>query len=627
MQWFRSIPALPWPVQSLLVCAVFLVMGVAVVGDYTVGVDTRGQQIIAERNLAFITGDADQLGAFVSGQDRYYGAAFELPLLLIERGVEWKDSRSIYLMRHLVTHGFFLIGGLCCSLLMYRLSNRRGLALVVLLLFVMQPRLYAHSFFNSKDLPFLSMFMVTLYLTHRAFRKETVGAFLLCGVSVGILTNLRIMGGMVLPAVLTMRGLDWLCGRPAQRKQVVATGAVFAGGSLATLYGLSPYLWADPFELLTAIRTLAHHPVVVRELFQGELIGTDRLPPHFIPTWLAISTPSVTLGLGVLGATLVGGRSVLRVREALLNTDLRFGLLLLAYLTLPVVAVGVLGFHLQDTWRHMFFLHAPLCCLAGVGLQWVRGRRRPAAVAYALVGLGVLVTGWEVVRLHPHQQVYFNAMVARTAPEYLRTHYTMDPWGMSCREGLDFLRRRYPDTTVYVPIRRTRWGMLPPADRGWIVPVRGVPGDVKIRCGKMLQKQTKLSLENALYVRKVYNSVLLTVQARVTVPDRQRSMAHRVENTYREVVSGRLVGTGPFDVYTYPGSRLLGYARRGCTGADVEPAFFVHVVAEDEQVLPAARRQYGFDSRDFLFSQRGKRGGGGGGWGVGGKILIWRFPP
>ena len=221
---------------------------------------------------------------------------------------------------------------------------------------------------------------------------------------------------------------------------------------------------------------------------------------------------------------------------------------------------------------------------------------------------GVVMTGWEMVRLHPHQHVYFNMLVDRTTPEALRLSYVLDPWRTSCREGLDFLRRRYPATTVYAPIRGIRWVMLPPADRGWIVPTRGEPGDVQIRCGKDSLKQ--LALENALYVRKVYDSTLLTVRARVTVPDRQRSMAHRVENTYRGAVSGRLVRTAPFDVYTYPGSRLLGYARRGCTGADVEPAFFVHVVAEDERALPAARRRHGFENRDFLFFRRGKRVGG-----------------
>ena len=77
-----------------------------------------------------------------------------------------------------------------------------------MLLFLTHPRLYAHSFFNLKDLPFLSMFMVALYLTHRAFRRDAVWAFALCGAGVGLLANIRIVGLMLFPAVLGMLALD-----------------------------------------------------------------------------------------------------------------------------------------------------------------------------------------------------------------------------------------------------------------------------------------------------------------------------------------------------------------------------------------------------------------------------------
>ena len=606
-RFLLSVRRLSWPVQGLLVCAALLAVGFAVVDDYSAVGDGIGQRHVAESNIDFITGKTDAIAYY---HDKYYGVAFELPLFLLERSLGLEDARHVYLLRHLLTHLFFLTGGFCGALLVYRLFHNRGLALLALLVFVLQPRLYAHSFFNSKDLPFLSMFMVCLYLTHRAFRTQTVGAFLVCGVSVGLLTNLRIMGGMMFPAVLALRGLDWLWGSPTQRKQVVATGAVFAGGSLATLYGLSPYLWADPFELLTAVRTQAHHPMVVRELFQGELIGTDRLPPHFIPTWLAISTPSVTLGLGVLGAALVGGRSVLRAREALRNTDLRFGLLLLACLTLPVVTVGVLGSHLQDSWRHMFFLHAPLCVLGMWGVQWAwSGSPGRARGVSALVGVGLLVTVVEMVRLHPYQHVYFNVLVDRTAPGHLSTHYVMDPWHLTCKEGLKFLRRRYPDTIVYVSddwsVRRNLL-TLPTADRSRVILVRK-GADFDIFCGKVLQhkrKKRKLLFDDALYTHQSYNNPLAMVIANVTVPEQERRRAVWTE-TYRGATSGKRLVRSGFDIYADPARRALGYAKEGCTALDRMVRFFVHIYPVDAHDLPKARRPHGFDTVNFDFLKKG----------------------
>ena len=598
--------------QGLLVCGAFLLVGMVMVDDYGAGWDSQAVRGLSEANLAFIRGDAVTI--LPTDPFRFYGMAFELPLFLLERGLGLEDSYRIYLLRHLLTHLFFLAGGFCAALLAYRLFHSRGVALLVLLLFVLQPRLYAHSFFNSKDLPFLSMFMVSLYVTHRAFRKETVGAFLLCGVSVGVLTNLRIMGVMLLPAVLGLRGLDVLYGSRGQRTRGWVTGAVFAGGCLGTLYALSPYLWADPFELGTAVRTLARHPMVVRELFQGEMIWTDRLPPHFIPTWLAISTPSVTLLLGMLGATWVGGRSVRRAGEALRNTDLRFGLVLLACLTLPVAAVVVLGAHHQDAWRHMFFLHAPLCVLGGWGLRWLGGRRPGvAAGGCALVGVGVLVTVGEMVRLHPHQQVYFNRLVDRTVPGYLAANYVLDPWHHTCREGLDFLRRRYPDTTVSVrndwSVSRN-WLSLPAADRARVTWVRK-GADFEIACGKGLQwkmwkesRKGAVAVDDALYVHRVYDAPLVRVTAPVTVPERERRLAAWAE-PYRGVRAGTLVSRGVFDLYADPARRALGYVKEDCTALDRVTRFFVHVYPVDVDDVGAARRRYGFDNLNFHFLEKG----------------------
>ena len=617
MRPFLMVARLSWPGQALLVCGAFLLVGIAVVDDYGVSPDTPGQRILADKTLAFIVGAADRLDGFAVEHDRYYGIAFELPLLLLERGLGLEDARSIHLLRHLVTHAFFLVGGWCCSLLVYRLTHSRAVALFALLVFVLQPRLYAHSFFNSKDMPFLSMFVVTLYVTYRAFRKETVGAFVLCGVCVGILTNLRIMGMMVYPAVLALRGLDLGQASREKRTHVLVTGAVFAVAGPGTLYVLSPYLWADPFEFVTASQVLAHHPHETRGLFQGRPVTSHQLPWHYLPTWMVISTPLVTLLCGALGVIGVCIHSIRRPRTALENTDLRFGLLLVAYLTLPVLAIIALGVHLYSGWRHMFFLHAPLCGLAGLGLQWAGGMSRQVAAGVSiLAGLGVLVTGGEMVRLHPHQQVYFNALVDRTTPEYLRTHYTLGTRANSCREGLEFLRRQYPATTVYVPNSYAMylgWITLPPADRARLALVRGAETvDFQILCGKELQTRETLLVEDAVheetrYVRKVYNNTLLRVTARVTVPDRKQSVTSKAGDTYQGATAGQLLAKGMFDIYTYPGTRLLGYARRSCTLPDTRPWFFLHIVPVNEQKLPAQRHQYGFDNRDFAFQRRGKQ--------------------
>ena len=118
--------------------------------------------------------------------------------------------------RHVLTHLFFLIGGFCCYLLALRLSGDRLVALLVMLLFLLSPRIYAQSFFNSKDPAFASAFVMALLFASRAFDKDSVGAYRQCGMAAGLLLNLRIMGVVLVAAVLVFRAWAWFRARGAR---------------------------------------------------------------------------------------------------------------------------------------------------------------------------------------------------------------------------------------------------------------------------------------------------------------------------------------------------------------------------------------------------------------------------
>ena len=229
---------LPFPLLLAAVGLLFAAAGIAVADDYGLARDELGQRRIAEQNAAYIMGDAD---ALPKNHNRFYGIAFELPLLLAERALGLQDSRDIYLSRHLLTHLFFIAGGFICGLLAWRMFNNRWIALLAMLLFLLHPRLYAYSFFNSKDLPFAVMFVIALYLTHRAFRRDTLGAFVLLGIVVGLAANLRPFALLFIPAVLAMRGLDWrYAGDAARRRRIVVIAGVFAATTLAAIWASHP---------------------------------------------------------------------------------------------------------------------------------------------------------------------------------------------------------------------------------------------------------------------------------------------------------------------------------------------------------------------------------------------------
>ena len=599
----------PFPVWGLTACALFLIVGVAVLDDYGMSWDELAQRYMAEETVAYVLGDGT---ALIDDHNKFYGAAFELPLLLVERVLGLEDIRSIFLSRHILTHLFFIVGGFFCCLLAYRLSNSRLVALFALLLFLLHPRLYAHSFFNTKDIPFLSMFMIALYLTHRAFSRDTVRAFLLLGAAVGILVNLRIMGVMLFAAILVMRAVDlrYASGRE-ERKRILITGGLFAAAGALVFYTTLPYLWADPIgRFAEMLAVLSQHPNYSFQLFQGELILGTELPWRYIPTWFAITTPPVALLLGLIGTAALVYRAVTGSGDVLRNTPLRFGFLLIACFVLPISAMILLESNTYDGWRHMYFLYAPFCLLAALGLRQLASLRQRAPLregVYGLAGIGLGIVIIQMTQIHPYQQVYFNFLVDRSTPEYLRTQYDMEYWRTSPREGLEYLLERYPSSPLYVwsgnrhsGVRRNR-EILPEADRQRIVITsNAADADFFITFHREHVGSGSRAVPayyyyyTPIYTRKVYGNTIMSVM---------KKDLSRLREIWRTARAGDPAISAYFDVYL--SENTLTYVKEPCAPADTEATFFLHLHPVDANDLPDHRKQYGFDNLDFSFDQRG----------------------
>ena len=621
----------PGPGWALAVCALFALAGVALLDDYGVSIDELLQREITAANLDYIRGDQDALHP---NHNRYYGVALELPLLLAERGLGLDDIRNALLTRHLLSHLFFLAGGFFGALLAYRLFGSKWLALFTLLLFLLHPRLYAHSFFNSKDIPAACMLMIALYLTHRAFRRDTIGAFLLAGAGVALAMNLRIMGAMLFPAVLALRGCDlWYAAKDkdgAGRRRVLLTAGAFLLAGAATLYATMPYLWNNLLALPDAFATLSRHTNHSFQLFQGELVHASELPARYLPTWIAITTPPGVLLLSLAGAAAVCGPSLLRPGAALRSARLRFGLLLAGCFTLPLLAVIALDAHMYDGWRQMYLLYAPLCLLAPFGLYYVAAaaaaagrlrrprfggaaggivRRAAPAGVFGLAAAGLAGVVIAMIQLHPHQQVYFNFLVDRKTPGHLRTQYDLEYWGTANRQALEYLLARHPDTSLYV---RSWYGqakdsraILPAADRQRIILKDQARADFYISIDREYAETGRLResiLRPVVHRGEVYNNTIYTVEA--MDPFRAGDAAGAAwQKTWEATVSGAPSAYSDFNLYL-DGDNLT-YAREPCTRADTAAKFFLHIIPVDAADLPRRRRQHGFENRDFRFDWHG----------------------
>ena len=547
-------------------------MGLALAGDYGIPRDEPTQRRIAQANLNYILGQADRIKT-INYHDRVYGVAFELPLLLAEQGLGLTDKGDISHLRSLLIHLFFVIGGYFCYRLAWRLFDNQWIALFALLIFLLHPRLYAHSFGNSKDLPFLTMFIIALYLLERAFRRDTWGAFILLGIAVGLLTNLRIMGIMLFAAALGMRGLDlFYAGNWPERKAILRMAGLFVLAAGLTWYAAAPYAWANPVDYLAAsLELTARHPILVWELFQGARFLSTDLPPQYNAVWFGITTPPPLLLLGGVGIVAVLAGGLARPGAVFRNNRLRLQWLLLACFLLPPLAAALLSSSQYYDWRHFYFLYAPFGLLAAGGLYWLGRssvRRRPFAKpvlpagAYGLAGIGLGLIILAMTQIHPLQDLYFNFLVDRTTPEYLRTQYQLRSPNVPAAAAREYLRQRHPDETVAV--------------RGY----QGQPGFQQNFAAAdyalfHIRDDGHQDLAfNGLPVGRLYNNTLFAVK-----PLRAARMSAAAWATYqefyRQAVAGEPILRAAYDVYLQ--GRTLTFVRENCQWDDRERRVFAKI--------------------------------------------------
>ena len=595
---------------ALVTLALVLLTGLAVLDDYGVSTDEADQRLIVQYNINYVLrADADfaELG-YIREHDVFYGVAFELPIMLAERALGLQDSRAIYLNRHLITHLFFLTGGLFTYLLARRLFGSPVIAVAAMLLFLLSPRLYAHSFFNSKDIPFLALFMITLFLAHRAFRRDALWGFAVLGISAGLLMNLRIMGVALFAAITAMRTLDMLLasGWGERRRALLISGVFTLAGALA-VYSTMPHLWAYPIARSIAWwTTLSSHPTVLVRLFGGDVIITSEAPASYLPAWFSITNSPAYLLLGGVGAIAICAAGAARPRRLLRNTRLRFFGLIAACFLASVLAVVLLKPNIYNGWRQMYFLHAPFALLAALGLQWMASafrQRRLRAAVYVATGVGAAMGIASMALIHPHQQVYFNFLVDRTTPERLRTQYEMNHWSAAGLDALRFLLRDEPAGTVAISdgdIPRNT-ALLSESDArrlsrdnltgfymasslpAWRLGMAVSPSHVPLR-----------------HTRKIYGSTLYWV---ATLRIEGESADH-----YR-ALRDRLALSDPaassvFDIYV-DGDSLV-YIKDQCAPDDIRHRLFLHIHPKPgTDSLPSMVHAVGFLNLDFLFRRAG----------------------
>ncbi|NOY82773.1 MAG: hypothetical protein GXP31_17380 [Kiritimatiellaeota bacterium] len=439
-----SFPAWLPPLPVALFFLALLVLGIALFRDYGISSDE-----IVNRNNGLLTWNYVFKGdpALLEYSDRFYGTVFESVLMLAEKALGVTDWRTIFLMRHFLTFLLFYVAVIFFyKLCAYRFADWRW-GLVGAAALVLSPRIFGHAFFNSKDIASLAFFVVSTYTLVRFLDDKRATRAVWHALASALVIDVRILG-VFIPCLTAGFVLTDLLLKKRERRPGVYRALGLYAVLLPVLTVLFwPILWRHPLaNFIEAFRRMSRYPWHGTVLYFGRYVSALELPWHYALVWMLISIPIVYILFFVIGTYPILKRLAAHPFATL--RERRAELLLLVEFAVPVAAVIVLGSVLYDGWRHLFFTYPGFLFVALVGLHstWnsvgntFRSRRMRTvghAFVAGVVGVNAACVAWFMVRYHPYQNVYFNAIAGDMRS--VRRNFDMDYWGLSYRAGLEYI--------------------------------------------------------------------------------------------------------------------------------------------------------------------------------------------
>lgn len=433
----------------ILSYATVLVIGLMIFADFGVSWDERYHLELGEVVFDHIFKGCRLI---TSGDQIFYGSFFDLSAHILLKAFQAEDIRSIFLGKHLITFLYFWVAIFFFYKLCRSYFGNWIAAYIACLFLIIHPRIFSEAFYNPKDLPFMSMFLMACFTLHWYLARKTVLRGAVHGVVCAMCIDIRILGIMIPCFTGFLSLLDALKTSSAREKpaRALLSFAVFTASVIFFTILFWPYLWDDPLvKSLNAVNLMSAYPYRWLILYQGKLFGASSLPWHYLPVWILITTPISVIALFVLG-----NLGIVRLLKDLLWKTGEFSArTLLPYLWFwcPLTAVIVLHGSVYNGWRHLYFIYPALVMIAVQGgtMLWQLvvslhrcSLRKVVIVALtAAIGLDLASVAAFMVRSHPNEYVYFNPIAGGLAGTEGR--YEWDYFGLAHRQLLENLLKNH----------------------------------------------------------------------------------------------------------------------------------------------------------------------------------------
>lgn len=451
VRWISHFGA--YDAATVILIAALVVLAFLTFKEYAISNDEPVQHHYGELILRYYGSDFRDRSVFSLDNLYLYGGLFDI----IAVGLSHLLPFDPYELRHILC-ALIGIGGIGAAAATARLIAGQRAGLIAAIALSVCGVWYGTMFNHTKDIPFgaammgATLFLIRLTRSLPRLRAYDIAAF---GLLAGAALGMRVLGLLLFIyagfAIVLYMPRPWRS-QGRTHWHFIAESSLRLAPALLLAYVVMVLAW--PWAALAPLNPIRglfafsefHYPI--RTVLDGRVYEMAHVPRLYVPTYILIRVPLLTLSGAVLGTAFA---LMPRLGAASMRARQRDVALIALTVIFPLACQVIWDGPAFTGLRHFLFVIPPLAVLAGVGLDAAAtallARSRLAAFgAFTAISACFLWNALTLVELHPYEYLFYNPLVGGLQGASRR--YVLDYWFDSMPEAIHeleaYVRRTDP---------------------------------------------------------------------------------------------------------------------------------------------------------------------------------------
>lgn len=308
------------------------------------------------------------------------------------------------------------------------------------------PLFFAESHFNIKDPPEAAFFGLTIIFFYFGIIKNKWQYLTLSSIFAAFAVGTKFNAFFIAP-ILGLWFIYYLAICVWNKNKIklpIFSLLLYPFVVIFIFYITWPYLWDNPLHNFLNIVQFYKQigtgtPVEMSEYLY---LGWNTYPI----IWIFYTTPIPILILSVIGFFVSIYTVVMKKNH--------FSLLVILWFAIPIIRSSFPNSSIYGGVRQLMEFLPAMAILAGIGTYFFFRIKKLRLLISCAIFLGLLFTTWEMVKIHPNQNVYFNQLIGGlSGAKDKKIPYWGNSYGNAYQQGVEWLNKNAePNAKVGLPI-------------------------------------------------------------------------------------------------------------------------------------------------------------------------------